>query len=95
MSSSSQDTISVNTTPNMTRVRDGKVCNNLATDEMTITEYSLTTSTKVNYKIQKERLYTWYCVCVVTMHDNTSDTNGNVTTKTQSTFYTAHMNIDV
>ena len=40
-----------------------------------------------------EGLYTWYCVCVVTMHDNTSDTNDNVTTKTQSTFYTAHMNI--
>ena len=45
--------------------------------------------------IQKERLYTWYCVCVVTMHDNTSDTNDNVTTKTQSTIYTARMNIDV
>ena len=29
------------------------------------------------------------------MHDNTSDTNDNVTTKTQSTFYTAHMNVDV
>ena len=63
--------------------------------KFTITEYRLTTSAKVDWDIQKERLYTWYCVCVVTMHDNTSDTNDNVTTKTQSTFYTTHMNIDV
>ena len=36
--------VSVETTPQLTRFRDGKVCNNLATDELTITEYSLTTS---------------------------------------------------
>ena len=37
-----------------------------------------------------KELYTWYCVCVVKTHD----TNDNVTTKTQSTFHTKHMNID-
>ena len=36
----------VKTTPQMIRFRDAKVCNNLATDGLTITEYSLTTSTK-------------------------------------------------
>ena len=34
----------VKTTPQMTRFRDAKVCDNLATEELTITEYSLTTS---------------------------------------------------
>ena len=75
----------------MTRFRDGKVCNNLATDELTITEYSLTTSTKVNYKIQKERnMYLVLRLPGETEHD----TNDNVTTKTQNTFNTAHMNTD-
>ena len=37
----------------MTRFRDAKVCNNLATDE--IAEYSLTTSAQLDYKIQEER----------------------------------------
>ena len=72
----------------MTRFRDASVCNNLATDELTITEYSLTTSTKVNYKIQKERnLY-----LVLRLRGETErDTNDNVTTKTQHTFNTALM----
>ena len=75
----------------MTRFRDGKVCNNLATDELTITEYSLTTSAHVDYKIQKERtLYLVWRLRGETEHD----TNDNVTTKTQSTFHTAHMNFD-
>ena len=39
----------------MTRFRDGEVCNNLAKDELTTTEYSLTTSAQLDYKIQKER----------------------------------------
>ena len=40
----------------MTRFRDGKsVQLNGYRQELTVTEYSLTTSTKVNYKIQKER----------------------------------------
>ena len=48
--------IRVKTTPQMTRFRDAKVCNNLVTDEkLTITEYSLTTSAQLDYKIQRER----------------------------------------
>ena len=35
----------VNTTPQMTRFRDGKVCNNWLQMKLTITEYSLTAST--------------------------------------------------
>ena len=47
---------SVKTTPRMTRFRDAKVCNNLATDEIDDHRiHCLTTSTKVNYKILKER----------------------------------------
>ena len=58
---------------------------------MTITENSLTTSTKMNYKIQKERnLYLVLRLRGETEHD----TNDNVTTKTQNTFNTAHMNTD-
>ena len=56
--------------------------------KLTITEYSLT-ATRTATSRRKE-LYTWYCVCVVKTHD----TNDNVTTKTQSTFHTKHMNID-
>ena len=57
--------------------------------ELTITEYSLTTSTKVNYKVQKERnLHS----ALRLRGDTENDTNDNVTTKTQNTFNTAHMN---
>ena len=60
--------------------------------ELTITEYSLTTSTKVNYKIQKERtLHLVLRPCGETEHD----TNDNVTINTQNTFNTAHMNLFV
>ena len=56
---------------------------------MTITEYSLTASTTVNYKIQKERnLYSVFRLRGETEHE----TNDNVTIKTQDTFNTAHMN---
>ena len=59
--------------------------------ELTITAYSLTTSTKVNYEIQKERnLY----LVLRLRGDTEHDTNDNVTTKTQNTFNTAHMIID-
>ena len=59
--------------------------------ELAITEYSLSTSTEVNYKIQKERnLYLVLRLRGETEHD----TNDNVTTKTQNTFNTAHMNTD-
>ena len=75
----------------MTRFRDAKVCNNLATGELTITEYSVTTRTKVNDKIQKER--NMYLVLRL-RGETEQDTNDNVTTKTQNTFNTAHMNTD-
>ena len=59
--------------------------------ELTITEYSLTRSTRLNYKIQKERnLYLVLRLRGETEHD----TSDNVTTKTQNTFDTAHMNTD-
>ena len=59
--------------------------------ELTITKYSLTASTKVNYKIFKERnLY----LVLRLRGDTKHDTNDNVTTKTQNTFNTAHMNAD-
>ena len=59
--------------------------------ELTTTEYSLTTSTKVNYKIQKERnLY----LVLRLRGDTEHDTSDKVTTKTQNTFNTAHTNTD-
>ena len=41
---------------------------------------------------RKKELYIWYCVCVVKRSDEPHDTNDNVTTETQSTFHTAHIN---
>ena len=82
----------VKTTPQMTHFRGAKVCNNWL--QIKIGDHRIRSDCKCKSG-QKAKLYTWYCVCVVTMHDNTSYTNDNVTTKTQSTFYTAHMNIDM
>ena len=63
--------------------------------KLTITEYSLTTNAHLdNKKSRWKELYTWYCVCVVKPSDKTHDTNDNVTTKTQSTFHTARMNLN-
>ena len=49
---------------------------------------------KWNTKSRRKEFYIWYCVCVVKPSDKTHDTNDNVTTKTQSTCHTKHMNID-
>ena len=58
--------------------------------KLTITEYSLTTRAQLDYNIQKERTLH----LVLRMRGGTEhDTNDNVTTKTQSTFHTAHMNL--
>ena len=66
-----------------------QVCNNVATDE--IDDHRIQSDYNKNGNIQKERtLHLVYCVCVVKTHD----TNDNVTTKTQNTFHTKHMNID-
>ena len=62
-----------------------QVCNNLATDE--IDDHRIQSDYNKNCNVQKERTLH---VCVVKTHD----TNDNVTTKTQSTFHTKHMNID-
>ena len=75
----------------MTRFRDAKVCDNLATDELTITEYSLTASIKENYKIQKGRNQ---CLVLRLRGETEHDTNDSVTTKTQNTFNIAYMNTD-
>ena len=73
----------------MTRSRDAKVCNNLATDE--IHDHRIQSDHNKDCNIQKER--TLYLV--LRMRGGTEhDTNDNVTTKTQSTFYTKHMKID-
>ena len=72
----------------MTRFRDAKVCNNLATDE--IDDHRIQ-SDFMNCNIQKERTLH----LVLRLRGETEhDTNDNVTAKTQSTFHTAHMNID-
>ena len=59
--------------------------------KLTITEYSPTTSAQLDYKIQKER--TLHLVLRL-RGDTERDTNDNVITKTQSTFHTAHMNLN-
>ena len=56
---------------------------------MTITTYSLTTSTKVDCKSENSAIG---YVCVVTLHDYTTDTNDNMTTKTD--FHTEHINMN-
>ena len=68
----------VKTTPQMTRCRDAKVCNNWLQMKLTITEYSLTTSAKADCKIQKERTLQ----LVLRLRGETEhDTNDNVTIK--------------
>ena len=79
----------VKITPQMTRFRDVKVCNSLGTDE--IDDHRIQSDYNMNCNTHRRKeLYTWYCVCVVKTHD----TSDNVTTKTESTFHTKHMNID-
>ena len=43
---------------------------------------------------RKKELYIHCCTCVTKPSDKTHDTNDNVTTKTTSTFHTAHMNLN-
>ena len=58
--------------------------------KLTITEYSLTTSAQLDYKIQEERtLYLELRLRGETEHD----TNDNVTTKIQTDFHTEHMKL--
>ena len=86
----------VKTTPQMTRFRDAKVCNNLVTDK--IDDHRIQSDYNVHNwttKSSSEEFYTWCCVCVVKPSDKTHDTSDNVTTKTQSTFHTARMNLNM
>ena len=85
----------VKITPQVTRFGDAKVCNNLgyrwnwrSQNTVRLQVHNWTT------KSRRKELYTWYFVCVVKPSDKTHDTNDNVTTKTQSTFHTAHMNLN-
>ena len=79
----------VKTTPQMTRFRDVKVCKNLVTDE--IDDHGRRSDYNMNCNIQKERTLH----LVLRLRSETEhDTNDNVTTKTQSTFHTAHMNFN-
>ena len=85
----------VKTTPQMTRFRDAKVCNNLVTDE--IDDHRIQSDYKCTIGPQNPKgkeLNTSYCVCVVKPSDKTHDTNDKVTAKTQSIFHTAHMNFN-
>ena len=81
----------VNTKPKITCSHDVKVCNNLATGKLTITECSLTTSAEVDYKIQKERTLH---VVLRLRGETEHNTNDNVTTEIQSIFHTVHMNLN-
>ena len=80
-------TVCVKTTPQMPFF-DLKVCKNLVTDEMDDhriqSEYKCTIG---HYNIQKEK--TLHLVLRLR-----GDTNDNVTNKTQSTFHTAHIDLN-
>ena len=71
----------------MTHFRDEKVFKNLATDE--IDDHRTQSDHKWTTKIQKERT-----LHLVMRGETEHDTNDNVTTKTQSTFHIARMNIN-
>ena len=65
-----------------------KVCNNWL--QIRIDDHRIQCDDKYKSELQNpEEICTWYCVSVVK-----HDTNDNVTTKTQNTFNTAHMNTD-
>ena len=82
----------VKTTPQMTRFRDAKVCNNLGTDEIKDhrTQFDYKCKSGLQYPKKKKTPHFVLRARGETEHD----TNDNVTTKTQSTFYTTHMNIE-
>ena len=77
----------VRTTPQMTRFRGAKVCSKWLQE---IDDHKIQSDYKYKSELQKKEFSTWYYVCVVTLHDNTTDTNDNVTTKTD--FHTEHIN---
>ena len=79
----------------MTRFRDVKVCKNLVTDE--IDDHRIQSAYKCTIGLQcpeGKNSALGNCVCVVKQSDKTHDTKDYVTTKTQSTFHTAYMNLN-
>ena len=93
----------------MTRFRDAKVCNNMATDE--IDDHRTQSGEQFRKSTAKSRKKIPRLVLRLrhkTEHETNDDvtkvlrrrvekkqkTNDNVTTKTQSTFHTAHMDIN-
>ena len=76
----------VNTTLHMTRFRGAKLCSKWLQER--IDEHN----TQSDYKYKSElkmRIQYWY-VCVVTLHDYTTDTNDDMTT--MIVFHTEHIN---
>ena len=87
-----QPPLRVKTPPLLTRYRDVEVCKNLVTDE--IVDHRIKSALQVHNwttKIQKER--TLHLVLLMS-GETEHDTNDNVTTKTQNTLNTAHMDTD-
>ena len=76
----------------MTRFRGAKVCNKWLQER--IDDHRIHSDYKHKSELQKKEFCIWYYVCVVTLHDNTTDTNDNMTTKIQTDFHTEHMNTD-
>ena len=91
--SASTSTRTFKTTPQMTRFRDAKACNNLATNEIDDHRIYLQLH-KWTSKSRRTKIYTWYHVYETKPIDKTHDADHNVFTKTQSTFHTAHMNLN-
>ena len=71
----------------MTRFRGAKVCNNWL--QVRIDDHSIQSDYKYKSGLQSENSEIGH-VCVVTLHDYTTDTNDNMTTKTD--FHTEHIN---
>ena len=76
----------------MTRFRGAKVCSKWLQER--IDDHSIESDYKctTGLKVQKWEFSKWYYVCVVTLHDYTTDTNDNMTTKTD--FHTEHINMN-
>ena len=98
----------VKTTPQLTRFRDAKVCNNWL--QIRIDDHRIQSDYKYKSELQNpegKKSVLGIDVCVVKPSttpmttwpsrlrgETEHDTNDNVTTKTQNTFNTAHMNTD-
>ena len=73
----------------MTRFRGAKVCSKWLQER--IDDHNKQSDYKCTIGLQSENSVIGY-VCVVTLHDYTTDTNDNITTKTD--FHTEHINMN-